>query len=150
MMILSGLSQRSVVVGGSLKFSTANRTLSILYSWDDSSFLFSAHGKVNKMGLFSNSQIPSLYQAVTKCQLHDTMTKAERAREKSRASNRQGEQAQMCCVGIQCPGIDLSPGISSAGAQVSLSDLYKHRHSTAGHTQTHSDLSSFRRLFMGI
>ena len=60
----------------------------------------------------------------------------------------------MCCAGILCRGVDMSPGISSAHAQVSLSDLYEHPHSTAGHahmhTHTHTHtltsliLSSFR------
>lgn len=40
----------------------------------------------------------------------------------------------------------MSPGISSAHAQVSLNDLYEHPHSTAGHSHTLTSvvLSSFR------
>lgn len=64
------------------------------------------------------------------------MTEAERERGRNRDENRQRELQHMCCAGILCWGVDMSPGISSAHAQVSLSDLYKHPHSTAGHTHT--------------
>lgn len=62
----------------------------------------------------------------------------KRRRGRNRDENRQRELQRMCCAGILCRGVDMSPGISSAHAQVSLSDLYEHPHSTAGHTHTHT------------
>lgn len=63
--------------------------------------------------------------------------------------DREWEMQHMCCAGILCWRVDISAGISSTCAQVSLSDLYKHPHLTAGHTHTRTcthtyELSNFR------
>lgn len=58
------------------------------------------------------------------------------------------ESCSICAVLVfYAERVDMSPGISSAHAQVSLNDLYEHPHSTAGHTHTlliSRVLSSFR------
>ncbi|PWA17777.1 hypothetical protein CCH79_00008330 [Gambusia affinis] len=60
-------------------------------------------------------------QAVSKCQLHKAATEMEE--EKGAGTKTDGELQHVLCWCSTVNGVDMSPGISSARAQVSLSDL---------------------------
>lgn len=84
------------------------------FNFVSESFLNFAHAVV-KM------RIPASYPAVSKCQLHKAATEMEK--DKGAAMKTDGELQHVLCWCSTVNGVDMSPGISSARAQVSLSDL---------------------------